>query len=108
MDRAGSFGEASAGVTGSQRDDLGRDRDRRLLGGARTNVEADRAADAGELLVRDALLLEAGRPVVVRPAAPHRPDVARRRFEGLLQYWHVELGVVGQDGYDAAGVELGG
>src|SRR5829696_10417507 len=108
MDRAGFFGEASAGVPGPQGDYLGRDRYRCLLWGARPDVQADGAADARELLVRDALLLEAGRPVIVRPAAPHRPDVARRRAQGLFEHGHVELGVVGQDGYDTAAVDLGG
>src|SRR5215207_1114221 len=42
------------------------------------------------------------------PAAPHRPDVARRCLEGLLEYGHIELGVVGQDGDDASAVDLGG
>src|SRR5829696_914676 len=43
----------------------------------------------------------------MRPAASHRPDVACRRLEGLLEYGHVELGVVGQDGNDASAVDLG-
>src|SRR5215207_4988016 len=107
VDRAGSFGEASARMPGPQRDDLGRDRYRRFLGGARPDIKADGAADARELLVCYALLLQAGRTVVMCPAAPHRPDVARRRLEGLLEYRHVELGVVGQDGDDAAAVDLG-
>src|SRR5215210_1882560 len=108
VDGTRAFGEASARMPGPQRDDLGRDRDRRLLGRARPDIQADGAADARELLVRYALLLEAGRPVVVRPAAPHRPDVTRRCIESLLEYGHIELRVVGQDGDDAAAVDLGG
>src|SRR5215217_7803501 len=107
VDGAGSFGEASARMPGPQRDDLGCDRYRRLLGGARADIQADGTADARELLVCYALLLQAGRTVVMCPAAPHRPDVACRRLEGLLEYGHVELGVVGQDGDDAAAVHLG-
>src|SRR5215207_6412990 len=76
VDGAGSFGEAPARMPGPQRDDLGCDRYCRLLGRARPDVQADGAADAPELLVRYTLLLEASRPVVVRPAAPHRPYVA--------------------------------
>src|SRR5215211_953896 len=75
-------------MPGPQRDDLGCDRYRRLL-------------------VCNALLLEAGRPVVMRPAAPHRPYVACWRIERSLQNGHVELGVVGQDGDDASAVDLG-
>ncbi len=90
-----------------ERDDLGRYRDRGLLGGARADVEAYGARDASELLVGYALLLEAGRAVVVGAAAAHRPDVARVRLERLDEDGHVELGVVGEHADHAAPVHLG-
>src|SRR5215204_5525264 len=79
---------------------------RRLFRRARPDVEPYRACDARELLVRNPLLLQACRPVVVGPPAAHRPDVPRRGLEGRFQDRDVELGVVGQNARDRPLVHL--
>src|SRR5215211_3696702 len=88
--------------------DLRRYGDRRLLRRPRPDVETYGARDAGEILVRDTLLLEARGPVVVGPAAPHRPDVAGLGLERLKENRHVKLGVVGEDADDGPPVHLRG
>src|SRR5215211_5454288 len=88
--------------------DLRRYGDGRLLRRPRPDVETYGARDAGEILVRDTLLHEARGPVVVGPAAPHRPDVAGLDLERLKENRHVEPGLVGEDADDGPPVHLRG
>jgi hypothetical protein len=81
VDGAGAVGEASAVVAGSQSDDLGRDGDRRLFGSAGTEIQADGAGYARELVLGCSFFPQPGGAVFVGAAAAHRPDVSGVRIE---------------------------
>ena len=100
VDAAGGGGERTAGAAPAQLDQLGGDRDRGLLGRPCPQVEPDRRAQPGQLVLGQADLAEPGQPVVVRPPAAHRPDVAGRGAQRHLEQRHVELGVVGEHADD--------
>src|SRR5580698_1413793 len=74
VDAAGGGGERAAGAAPAQLDELGGDRDRGFLGRPCAQVEADRRAEPGQLILGQADLAEPGQPVVVGAPAAHRPD----------------------------------
>src|SRR6478672_10243854 len=102
---AGAEGR-DGGSPRAQGDDLGADRDRRLLRGAPTDVEADRRHHARHRRVVDPDLAEPGETRRVGPPGAHRadvPDVGGQRADDGRD---VELGVVGEDAHGVARTEL--
>src|SRR3569833_3053607 len=79
VDAARGVGQSLAGATPAELDELGGDRDRRLLRRAGTEVEADRRTEPGDLRLAHAGLTEPLQPVLVRTARAHRADVSRAR-----------------------------
>ena len=86
-----------AAAAGPYGEDLGQDRERRLLLRVGADVEAARAHDPVELLLRHARLEQAAPAALGRPARAERADVERLALERRLQRRLVELVVVGQD-----------
>ena len=106
MDTAVGGGERAARSAPAELDQLGGDRDRRLLGSAGPQVQADRGAQPGKLGLGEPGLPEPGEPVLVRPAAAHGADVAGRGAQRHLQQRNVELRIVGQHADHGALVDI--
>src|SRR5438067_9121528 len=72
-------------------DDLGEDRERRLGGRVRADVEAARAGDPLERVLGDAGLEQPLAPPLLVSPRTERTDVERLRLQRPLQCGHVEL-----------------
>ena len=88
---------------GAQRDDLGADRDRGLLGRARADVETDRRHHPGDLGVGQPGVAQPLRALLVRAPRSHRAEVADPRLDRARDRGHVELVVVGEHADRVAG-----
>jgi hypothetical protein len=89
--------QAAAAPMFAQRDDLGRDRDRGLLGRARPKVEADRRVDPCQLRGGDSGPPQGVDSIGVRAPAAHRTDVSGRRLQRDLQQRNIEFHIVGEN-----------
>ena len=89
--------QRAAAATRPHGEDLGQDRERRLLLRVGADVEAARAHDPGELLLRHARLEQAPAAPLGRAARAQRADVEGLARERRLQRRLVELVVVGEN-----------
>src|SRR4051794_40190394 len=92
--------------TRGRSDDLGCDRDGRLLGRLSAQVQADGGPETGDRLLRHSLLAQPVDAVLVRAPAPHGAYVAAGSAQRDLEQWDVELRVVRQHAQDGALVDL--
>jgi hypothetical protein len=98
VDRGGALGQGPAAAAVAGRDHLGQDRHGRLLRGRSPDVEADRAGDAGDVVVAEAGLAQPLQPLGVGAAAAHGPDVGDRAAQQGGQGRVVEAWLVGEHG----------
>ena len=106
MDGAGAVAEGGRGAAGAEGDDLRRDRDGGLLGGAGSEVETDRSV----IRARSASIADTPSRSVEPPSAcgasPWRPG-SRRRSSGGQSAGTSNLRVVGEHADGVARAEVG-
>lgn len=105
VDRGVCAGERYAAAAAPVGDDLGGDGERGLLGGACSEVEADRRVQPGQFEFGDA---DRAQPVVafqMGAARTHRSDVRDRELQRHFQQRNIELGVMGEHAEHGARVD---
>src|SRR5581483_4612748 len=107
VDRPGGLAQRHrpAGPARAKGDDLGADRDRRLLRRAGTDVEPDGSHQARQPLVIDPFGSQPGDTVGMRAPRAHGAEVADLRVERGDDRGNVELCVVGQHAHRVARTE---